>query len=247
MLNMEMNPKKVDVNVHPAKLEVRFEDENQVFKAVYHAIKDSLLKEDLIPDKTKIELDKQIQSNDAWKLGTNTFNSFANTSNSNNFGIKNTLETDINQYKVAEQNTTNAESIKPVSQFENKIETPAEPETVKLEETKSETSEETSRISNLDRFFNQDEEEKKEHKRGGLFGLFGRKKEQEIEEKKDENDTQNFIAQIYNNKNEINNYEDSANASDEITKSDNSTKIAENLETLKPLLENTKTNEIVIL
>ena len=243
VLNMEMNPKKVDVNVHPAKLEVRFEDENQVFKAVYHAIKDSLLKEDLIPDKTKIELDKQIQSNDAWKLGTNTFNSFANTSNSNNFGIKNTLETDINQYKVAEQNTTNAESIKPVSQFENKIETPAEPETVKLEETKSETSEETSRISNLDRFFNQDEEEKKEHKRGGLFGIFGRKKEQEIEEKKDENDTQNFIAQIYNNKNEINNYEDSANASDEITKSDNSTKIAENLETLKPLLENTKTNE----
>ena len=243
VLNMEMNPKKVDVNVHPAKLEVRFEDENQVFKAVYHDIKDSLLKEDLIPDKTKIELDKQIQSNDAWKLGTNTFNSFANTSNSNNFGIKNTLETDINQYKVAEQNTTNAESIKPVSQFENKIETPAEPETVKLEETKSETSEETSRISNLDRFFNQDEEEKKEHKRGGLFGLFGRKKEQEIEEKKDENDTQNFIAQIYNNKNEINNYEDSANASDEITKSDNSTKIAENLETLKPLLENTKTNE----
>ena len=243
VLNMEMNPKKVDVNVHPAKLEVRFEDENQVFKAVYHAIKDSLLKEDLIPDKTKIELDKQIQSNDAWKLGTNTFNSFANTSNSNNFGIKNTLETDINQYKVAEQNTTNAESIKPVSQFENKIETPAEPETVKLEETKSETSEETSKISNLDRFFNQDEEEKKEHKRGGLFGLFGRKKEQEIEEKKDENDTQNFIAQIYNNKNGINNYEDSANASDEITKSDNSTKIAENLETLKPSLENTKTNE----
>src|SRR5699024_10114290 len=98
VLNMEMNPKKVDVNVHPAKLEVRFEDENQVFKAVYHAIKDSLFKEDLIPDKTKIELDKQIQSNDAWKLGTNTFNSFANTSNSNNFGIKNTLETDINQY-----------------------------------------------------------------------------------------------------------------------------------------------------
>ena len=239
VLNMEMNPKKVDVNVHPAKLEVRFEDENQVFKAVYHAIKDSLLKEDLIPDKTKIELDKQIQSNDAWKLGTNTFNSFTNTSNS----IKNTLETDINQYKVAEQNTTNAGSIKPVSQFENKIETPAEPETVKLEETKSETSEATSRISNLDRFFNQDEEEKKEHKRGGVFGLFGRKKEQEIEEKKDENDTQNFIAQIYNNKNGINNYEDSANASDEITKSDNSTEIAENLETLKPSLENTKTNE----
>ena len=62
-----MNPQKVDVNVHPAKLEVRFEEENKIFKAIYHAIKDSLLKEDLIPDRTKIELDKQAQSN-SWKM-----------------------------------------------------------------------------------------------------------------------------------------------------------------------------------
>ena len=68
VLNMEMNPQKVDVNVHPAKLEVRFEDENKVFKAIYHAIKDSLLKEDLIPDKTKIELDKQ---DNTWKINEN--------------------------------------------------------------------------------------------------------------------------------------------------------------------------------
>ncbi len=43
-LNIEMNPSAVDVNVHPAKLEVRFENEDKMFKAVYHAIKDSLLK-----------------------------------------------------------------------------------------------------------------------------------------------------------------------------------------------------------
>ena len=54
ILNIEMNPQKVDVNVHPAKLEVRFEDENKIFKAVYHSIKDSLLKEDLIPNKNRI-------------------------------------------------------------------------------------------------------------------------------------------------------------------------------------------------
>src|SRR5699024_6978753 len=48
VLNIEMNPQKVDVNVHPAKLEVRFEEENKVFKAVYHAIKDTLLKGDLV-------------------------------------------------------------------------------------------------------------------------------------------------------------------------------------------------------
>ena len=59
VLNIEMNPQKVDVNVHPAKLEVRFEEENKVFKAIYHAIKDSLLKGDLVPDRTKIELNQE--------------------------------------------------------------------------------------------------------------------------------------------------------------------------------------------
>ena len=48
ILNLDMNPQKVDVNVHPAKLEVRFEEESKVFKAVYHAIKDTLLKSDLV-------------------------------------------------------------------------------------------------------------------------------------------------------------------------------------------------------
>ena len=48
VLNIEMDPHKVDVNVHPAKLEVRFEEEQKVFKAVYHAIKDTLLKNDLV-------------------------------------------------------------------------------------------------------------------------------------------------------------------------------------------------------
>ncbi len=47
ILNIEMDPQKVDVNVHPAKLEVRFAEENMIFKAIFHAIKDSLLKEDL--------------------------------------------------------------------------------------------------------------------------------------------------------------------------------------------------------
>lgn len=50
ILNIDMDPSKVDVNVHPAKLEVRFDDENQIFKAVYHAIRDTLLKAELIAD-----------------------------------------------------------------------------------------------------------------------------------------------------------------------------------------------------
>lgn len=42
-LNIEMNPSEVDVNVHPAKLEVRFANEDKMFKSVYHAVKDTLL------------------------------------------------------------------------------------------------------------------------------------------------------------------------------------------------------------
>lgn len=48
ILNIEMEPSKVDVNVHPAKLEVRFQEENKIFKAIYHAIQETLLKAELI-------------------------------------------------------------------------------------------------------------------------------------------------------------------------------------------------------
>lgn len=48
ILNIEMNPEKLDVNVHPAKLEVRFQEETTVFKAVYHAIKAGFGKGELV-------------------------------------------------------------------------------------------------------------------------------------------------------------------------------------------------------
>ena len=48
VLNIEMDPHKLDVNVHPAKLEVRFQEENKVFKLIYHAIKEALSQENNI-------------------------------------------------------------------------------------------------------------------------------------------------------------------------------------------------------
>ena len=107
VLNIEMNPQKVDVNVHPAKLEVRFEDENKVFKAIYHAIKDSLLKEDLIPDKTKIELDKQAQNN-SWKM--NTMN-YGNKSTNYNYGENKIAETTLETTKIEVNNKLNSNSL----------------------------------------------------------------------------------------------------------------------------------------
>ena len=61
VLNLEMNPAKVDVNVHPAKLEVRFQEENKVFQAIYHSIKDTLLKGELVAntEKQQIEVNQE--------------------------------------------------------------------------------------------------------------------------------------------------------------------------------------------
>jgi len=55
ILNIEIEPKKIDVNVHPSKLEIRWTEEQKVFKAVYHAIREGLLNEGLIQDTEKTE------------------------------------------------------------------------------------------------------------------------------------------------------------------------------------------------
>ena len=193
VLNLEMNPQKVDVNVHPAKLEVRFEDENKVFKAIYHAIKDSLLKEDLVPDRTKIELDKQMQEHNAWKLNTPVTN-FPN-SNSFNTEVKEKIDNlenfasgPIHEPSVLNTNSTNVDNLEKETQVESKNE---------------EKQEILVRENPIEKNDLEEKEEAKEHKRGGLFGLFNRKKEEEELEEEKPDDTQNFIAQIYNNKNGI--------------------------------------------
>ena len=40
--NIYMNPAQVDVNVHPAKLEVKFADEAKIFDVVYHAVRSAI-------------------------------------------------------------------------------------------------------------------------------------------------------------------------------------------------------------
>ncbi len=61
VLNIEVNPTEVDVNVHPRKLEVRFANESTIFRWIYHSIQDKLdsvsllkinnIEENLIPKK----------------------------------------------------------------------------------------------------------------------------------------------------------------------------------------------------
>ncbi len=108
VLNLEVNPAKVDVNVHPAKLEVRFEEENKIFQSIYHAIKDTLLKTELVAN-SENKLEKE-QTNDFVNNRTLTFDerlrnlkeSKKENNSSGLFGFRKQNERQIEEYTEEE-------------------------------------------------------------------------------------------------------------------------------------------------
>lgn len=47
VLKITIDPKRIDVNVHPTKQEIKFDDDSLIFKSVYHILHEALLASDL--------------------------------------------------------------------------------------------------------------------------------------------------------------------------------------------------------
>ena len=79
LLFLEMDPSKVDVNVHPAKTEVRFQDSKTIHSMVFHAIEEALLrnKSDLrsLARTLPISLQKVSLSSEVYPLSPALFSS----------------------------------------------------------------------------------------------------------------------------------------------------------------------------
>ncbi len=52
VLNFDIKPELIDINIHPAKMELKFENEQDIYDFTYNIIRESLLFRELIPDTT---------------------------------------------------------------------------------------------------------------------------------------------------------------------------------------------------
>ena len=214
ILNIEMDPAKVDVNVHPAKLEVRFSDESKIFKAVYHAVNDTLLKNDLIKNSDKAEegfknseintsLFGNRTSSTTQELQKNRFNSLLELQKK----IKQDLEKSKEELKnKSEEENKLLNSVKDIDKSEKIVEdasanltnTQFEPTNTIIEETKQEEPklkvEELEKASKeidkqIENIANENIKEKPKTSFDEMyFKIFGTKPPKPEEEEKDENE-----------------------------------------------------------
>ena len=79
ILNLEMPANFYDINVHPKKMEIRFVDEDKIYKIFYHAIKNAMLTKEFLGN-TQVEKNEEYVANE-FKFLTNHFTKETNTNN----------------------------------------------------------------------------------------------------------------------------------------------------------------------
>ncbi|MCD5385252.1 DNA mismatch repair endonuclease MutL [Candidatus Gracilibacteria bacterium] len=85
VLNLKIDPTQVDVNVHPRKLEIRFANEQSVFRAVYHSIQDKLEKVSLVNTEQSINIENKNTSYFSEKKEINKTSNFGYTGSGTKF------------------------------------------------------------------------------------------------------------------------------------------------------------------
>lgn len=147
ILNIRLNPELVDVNVHPAKLEVRFSEEGKVFKAVNGALRTALLKQDITRDASDEDKTEKIEekNTEIKQPSKGLFDIFRrpveNKSNIFTLDFKNKVEEDIEEY--VEENNTNKEE-----QLVDELFTVKVPETVENSSVNNIYTENNEKIEN---------------------------------------------------------------------------------------------------
>lgn len=102
ILNMDIDPSQFDVNVHPAKLEVRFEEESKIFRAIYHSIKDTLSKNEFLSQKNEVE-EKIEKRETIFEIASKN----NNLSNGESFSREEKITTEINSMQEKTKTSLN--------------------------------------------------------------------------------------------------------------------------------------------
>lgn len=155
VLNLEIDPHCVDINVHPTKLEAKFSDEKSVYHVVYWAAKNALYQKKVIPT-----VEKNIPSKESAKAEESLFSGFARkkpamTLNESSWIAKkaeNAVKTNINSNTQTTENKTEPVSEvkrEPLFKFTSseKKETSSRQETINIIKEHESVSEKNIEIS----------------------------------------------------------------------------------------------------
>ena len=106
ILNLEMPANYYDVNVHPTKIEVRFNEEHEITRILYHAIKNSILNSEFLGNNQNENKEKYIE-NEFEFLTTNKIESNGEFNKTSKFDLP---KADMTSLKIKENTEKNIEN-----------------------------------------------------------------------------------------------------------------------------------------